>query len=171
MRTVLAALWLTAFSWTSARAALDPPGSRLMAAPGGRFRFEAPEWRRVLQPGDDTILLLGPDERPWPAPFVAVEFYARGDRAFASADAYLRAQAKPSNVAPTSLAGKPARRWTRLERAADRGSGEFLLQSEGVVLPAADGFYALTFTAPQARFPSLRRVFQRVLDTFAPAPR
>ncbi len=151
-------------------------------APAPAFDCPAPKgWSAA--PEDGRAEFLGPRDAHGIAALIEVRWIAPDDPAQPSADAYVERLTKPGLVEvpgwktrppeTVAVAGRKARRVvlenTQFVPPHSRDSQEVRMREEHVVVPAAKGFYALVYVAPEAIAAKNRAAFKKVLAGFKPA--
>lgn len=138
-----------------------------------RFTCEAPaDWR--VQEDGDMVSFYGPPEGTEPyAARVSVRFFSKSSQT-PTPQAYALAQkaagAKITPLLETSWKGGTAYAFTaeRTLRARHGRVREQERRESAVLIPAADGFYAVIHSAAPEAQAATAAVFQKVLDTLNP---
>jgi hypothetical protein len=161
-----------AASSTSAPAKTESAPTFVSAVPAG--------W--ITSRDEGALRFAGPADENGLAARIVVRYYSPGDKSFADADAYVRRQsaatpfdppgAKPAAVTALRAAGRKARRIVRESSVSvppnSMNAKDVPTREELVVLPAARGFYVLSYDAPSALFDKNRAAFELVLAGFKP---
>ena len=158
---------------------------------GNYFKCVLPkDWRKVDSMGQPAsekkvygVDIVGPAGTDGIAPSISVEYYAKGNTLFKSASEFVRINSKPipglalagdkySSVTTIKIAGRKATRFER--RSSDFvkprqvENKQIAVFERYIVLPAGEGFYALSyycvFSEAKAKLP----VFEAVVKSFEP---
>lgn len=176
--TVLSAVLLSLAAWSAAAPKQAPPAAKSSVA--ASFEFAQPAgWTSDRR---EAGVLLTKDTSEGVAARIAVRYIAPGDKLRPDAAAYMKRLTKPPSVpmkgwrnGPVETVSVAGRKALRLERdttdfaAPDSiAPREVALKEEHVAVPAAKGYYLLTYAAPRAEDAVLRLVFRRVAASFKP---
>lgn len=146
-------------------AAAEP---RLVELPAAHFSIEAPAgWDRQLQAdrGDNPLGLILIHEKD-PRAIITIEFLPKGNDDHETPGAVIARHRgwQASKPVKTTLAGLPARRWTRSLREkglAPARAHTWLVEGEA-------GFWVLELRAPVKGFAAREADFSRVVSSFRP---
>jgi hypothetical protein len=151
------------------------------AAPAPPFTCAAPpDWSARRRP--DGIVFSGPRDENGVASVIAIRYVGADNKLYATADEYVRRlTAKPDVAIPgrsvgtptsASVAGRAARRVVSdvsdFVPPHSLKSKEVPVREEDLVVPAARGFYVVSFRAPRALFVRTHPTFARLLESFRP---
>jgi len=176
MKILPLVLLLAAPSWG---AAVKTPKDLIMSdAP---FDFASPSGWTRRPSSDGGVVLMGPADANDVSALITIRHYPPGDAEFADYDAFIARQTAPplfKSSPPTAIlpnmtvAGRKARAFGRDSAVFvppnSRDSKEVPMREEIVAVPAAGGFYTLTYFAPKSLHKKNRRAFESVLKSFKP---
>lgn len=179
--TAAAAVFLTAAASAAPRAAAPVKQEKTMVA--ASFECQAPSgWTRKVE-GPDRMTMLGPADVNGVSAAISVRWVSPGDPSTPDLETwYARQTAAPlfEGTKPTevlrelSVAGVKSRHLGRdtseFVPPSARNTKEVPMREELVAVPAAKGFYLLTYYAPKSLHKKTRPVFESVLKSFKLKP-
>jgi hypothetical protein len=157
----------------------------------GYFECEIPDkWIDIRNRDDDRrdkvygMNLVLKHSQPGPKPFITVDYYAPDNHYFSSAERYLSRQfetpffnikgEKISEIREVLVNGNKARQFVRdtfdFWPPHSMDTRQIGVREEYTVLEAREGFFVLTYGAPDNQFTTYRPLYQHILDTFKPFP-
>jgi hypothetical protein len=165
-------------------------GAPAYTSEGGYFSMTVPAgWTKIPPTGQPAaekkiygVDLLGAAQGKAPAPSITVKFFAKGNTLFKTPDSYVQANSVPigdpaegerySAVVNTRVAGKKAysfeRKYFEYSKPRTVPAEKTAMFERHLVVPAADGFYLLMFSAPFANAKALLPQFDAVVKSFRP---
>jgi hypothetical protein len=183
----LAALLLATAGLASAAAQSYAP----YALKEGRFSCQVPKgWgtrRDVAVEAREKafgVFLTGPRSADGVAIKLDLRFYAPGNAVFGKPEDFMKANLQPDpiprkgekapKVEKTTVAGLPARRFSRKSfeyvPPSSMDTKEIPVTEEVVLVEAKEGFYAMTYSGPDSLFAKNHAAFEKVLKSFRPTP-
>jgi hypothetical protein len=154
------------------------PAARRYSQPDGLFSFVIPAgWREIRITGnpEPRIELIDVSDSDGLRESASVVFYPKGNPNFPTPKDYLKLHSGPGPQTPRPIAAAGLRGLEFLSQAPtvsspERGTGQ-PLENKTVVLPAANGFFALACSAPAGSAACAGTGgFQEILDSFKPGP-